>query len=259
MGNKNSSQQTNNNNLENDKKYFQELKKGITKYLKSDKSTNEYLTNINNIQKFNKIKKLEKSNLKENLESNNIFDFCLELTSCLINKSLNHEINTTFYKSFLINKFSENNSDLNILNEQNNMMINWIYKTLLSEKTGKYDNWVPDLKENNWLDKLNHVSSIHANSEVNISSYQLSDKDISLEGKNKKMKNKNAKIESNAKGYENLLILNNIEEKITYRKDAKKSSRTLSAGIIDKDNLQNKVKNTINKKQRFYSPNNKVK
>ena len=261
MGNKNSLKQ-NTNVKEENKKIIEELLKGITKYLKADKTTNECLTGINNLKNFiNKPKKVEKSNLNENLESKNIFDFCLDLTSCLINKSLNHEINTSFYKSLLINKVSENNSDSEILNQQNNMMINWIYKTILSEKAGRYDNWVPDIKENNWLNKLNHVSSIHANSDVNVSSNQLSDNDLSIDENKKirKIKKKNMKYNNlDEKG--EIIIIRNINEKITSARERKKIRGTLSAGVFDKESLQNLEKtNNISKKPRFYSPTNKVK
>lgn len=260
MGNKNTLKQELEIKEEN-KKIIEELIRGITKYLRSDKSTNDCLTDINNLKNFiNKPKKVQKSNLKENLESNNIFDFCLDLTSCMISKSLNHEINTTFYKSVLINKISENNSDSEILNQQNNMMINWIYKTLLAEKEGKYDNWVPDVKENNWLEKLNHVSSIHANSDVNVSSYQLSDKDLSIDENNKikKYKNKSAKNNNLANKADNNVIVNHINEKITSVKERKKLGGTLSAGVIDKESLKLGKTNYLNKKQKFYSPSNKV-
>ncbi len=269
MGNKNASQKQNEKINQENQKTLQDLVKGITRYLKSDKSTNECFTDINNLKNFmNKPKKVQKSNLKENLESNNILDFCLDLTSCLINKSLNHEVNTTFYKSLLINKVSENNCDSEILTQQNNMMINWIYKTLLSDKAGKYDNWVPEVHENNWLDKLNHVSSIHANSEMNLSSYQLSDKDLSIDENNKikRKKNRSAKkiknnnnINLNEKG--EAVIVGNINEKIVIGREGKKFGRTLSGGIIEKDTLQNLARtnnNTLNTKNRFYSPTNKV-
>ncbi len=265
MGNKNSSKSIN-NNVEN-LKLCEEIKKGICKYLKSDKSTNECLTNINN-KNFNfnsiKLKKVEKSNLNENLQSNNILDFCLDITSNLINKTLNHEVNTTFYKSILINKISENNSDSDILNQQNNLIINWIYQTLLNDKAGKYDNWIPEINENSWLDKLNNVSSIHANSDMNISSYQLSEKDISINDKKFKIKRKkntrNKDKKSNDIEFNTETNCDNIlTEKFT------KKNGGLCPEFDEKENLPSlKKQNSHNiiensKKQKFFSPKSKVK
>ena len=128
----------------------------------------------------------------------------MDLSSNLITKSINHEVNTTFYNSILIHKLFENNSAEN-LSKDNNMIIDWIYKTLLSKKEGKYDNWIPEINENNWLDKLKNCSSIHAQTEVNLSSYEISGKEISIENEtNKKKNNKNGRnfiMEKGGKSY----------------------------------------------------------
>lgn len=250
MGNKNSAQQNTNLKNEENNKILEKLKIGISKYLKSDKTTNECL-NVNKNNNFNIFRQIQKSNLKENLESNNILDFCLELSSSLIGKSLNHEINTTFYNSVTIHKLYEFTSDADIMNQQNNLVIDWIHKTLLKNKIGKYDNWLPQKKESNWLDKLYHVSSIRAQSDINISSYEISNNDVSLDNYKKKKKNykKNTfterenlnKTDKNALNKDNLSNFN------------KKSTRTLSAGLIEKDEINSMKKN---KKSQIKSPSN---
>lgn len=227
MGNKNSSAPVSNDNGKN----LINLNLIIKEYLKSDKLTNDFLTN--NKKAFHK-KKYIKSNLRENLESTHIVDYSLDLASVLINTSINHETNNTLYKSLTIHKLAELNLDSEFLNSQNNMLINWMYKTLLSGKAGKYDNFIPQIKENNWLDKLNHVSSIHAQSDINISSYQLSDNNLSLY--NEKNKKKKLKL-----------------EKMNSDKD-KKIGRTHSSGVLNKEILN---LNPKSKKAQFSSPSNK--
>ena len=135
MGNKNSKKRQASKEKENTEA-LNDLQLKINKLIKPDKSKKDTLFNINNIinQKQNTF---EKSNLKENLESNNILDFCLDLSSNLITKSINHETNTNFYSSILVHKFFPNDSNAENLSENNNRVIDYIYKSMQNDNKSK--------------------------------------------------------------------------------------------------------------------------
>lgn len=168
MGNK-----TSQNKIDENDEILEEIKRKITNFTKSDKRN---FLDINKTFKPKKDNKFQSCNLKEYMESHNILDFCLDLSSNLFTKSINHEVSSSIYNAILIAQIFENKSNSENLTKDNNMIIDWIYKTHLNKNVGKFDNWIPEIKERNLLDKLENFSSIHAQTEVNLSSYDIDGK-----------------------------------------------------------------------------------
>jgi hypothetical protein len=226
MGNKNSNKNKNTNNKQ-DNKYMKELGLKIKELYEND---NKNKLEINKTFKPKKDIKFGNSNLKENLESNNLIDICLYITSNLYTKSINHEINPSLYNPILIPQIFENdinfeNENLNLMHDSN-LIIDMIYKTLCNKNEEKYNNWipVPVKKEKSLIDDLENFSSIHAQSEGNLSSYDIEGKiintrnegneenkdlfNIKIEEKNKKKEKEKEKEKEKGGNY--FLVLINI-------------------------------------------------
>lgn len=245
MGNKNSIY--NNSHDKDNKNFLKELNAGISNYLKLENAKKKCLDNKNkNNDDICIFTKVLRSNLGDHLESNHILEFCMEITSSLIGRTLNHEVNSNFYKSLSLQKISENIKEVDIFYEKNPLIIDWIY----NNKT--FDNWLPENKEYIWHDKLNRVSSIYPQSDSNnISTYNLTvDDNKHLSNSLRKKKITNNKISLTERGKQNknedCVLTNDNISKINF----KKKGRVFSA---DKIKQQRQKKNKKKKPSKFLS------